>query len=126
MAEFGRELGIAFQVADDVLDYTANSERLGKNVGDDLAEGKPTLPLILCRRNLPQHERYLIDNTIRQGSLDQLERITELITTSGALRRCSFNVIITDSVGLSVFMARRVSQVMALVLGKRRNDVHGH
>jgi octaprenyl-diphosphate synthase len=87
MAEFGRELGIAFQVADDVLDYTADTDRLGKNVGDDLAEGKPTLPLILCRRNLPQHERYLIDNTIREGSLDQLERITELITSSGALRK---------------------------------------
>ena len=57
MAIFGRELGAAFQVADDVLDYTADADTLGKNIGDDLAEGKPTLPLILSRKYLDPNNR---------------------------------------------------------------------
>ena len=82
---FGRELGTAFQVADDVLDYMADADTLGKNSGDDLAEGKPTLPLILCRQQAGEKTRMLIDESIRKGDLGQLHRITELIRDSGAL-----------------------------------------
>ena len=57
MAIFGRELGAAFQVADDVLDYIADADTLGKNIGDDLAEGKPTLPLILSRKYLEPEQQ---------------------------------------------------------------------
>jgi len=85
MALFGRELGAAFQVADDVLDYTASSDTLGKNIGDDLAEGKPTLPLILSRKTLGREQQALIDETIRQGGLDRIEQIVDLIRGSGAL-----------------------------------------
>jgi len=85
LATFGRELGIAFQVADDVLDYVAEADTLGKNSGDDLAEGKPTLPLILCREQAGEKERRLIDESIRKGDLGQLHRITSLIKDSGAL-----------------------------------------
>jgi len=85
MAVFGRELGAAFQVADDVLDYTANADTLGKNIGDDLAEGKPTLPLILSRKNLGAEHQSLIDDTIRGGGIDRMEQIVELIRSSGAL-----------------------------------------
>jgi octaprenyl-diphosphate synthase len=85
LAEFGRELGTAFQVADDVLDYTADADTLGKNIGDDLAEGKPTLPLILCRKTLETGQQALIDETIRQGGIDRMEQIVELIRDSGAL-----------------------------------------
>jgi octaprenyl-diphosphate synthase len=85
MAVFGRELGAAFQVADDVLDYTADAEMLGKNIGDDLAEGKPTLPLILSRKYLDADQQSIIDETIRQGGIDRIEQITELINSSGAL-----------------------------------------
>lgn len=85
LAEFGRELGTAFQVADDVLDYTADADTLGKNIGDDLAEGKPTLPLILCRKTLPPDQQGLIDETIRQGGIDRMDQIVELIQGSGAL-----------------------------------------
>jgi len=85
LAAFGRELGTAFQVADDVLDYTADAETLGKNIGDDLAEGKPTLPLILSRKTLPQDQRAIIDETIRQGGVSNIEKIVELIKSSGAL-----------------------------------------
>jgi len=85
LATFGRELGTAFQVADDVLDYMADADTLGKNSGDDLAEGKPTLPLILCREQAGEHDRRLIDESIRKGDLDQLHQITSLIRDSGAL-----------------------------------------
>jgi octaprenyl-diphosphate synthase len=86
MAMFGHELGAAFQVADDVLDYTASADTLGKNIGDDLAEGKPTLPLILCRKNLDLEQQSLIDESIRHGGIDHMEQILELIRSSGALK----------------------------------------
>ena len=85
MAIFGRELGAAFQVADDVLDYTADADTLGKNIGDDLAEGKPTLPLILSRKYLGPEQQAIIDETIRQGGVDRIGQIVELIHSTGAL-----------------------------------------
>ena len=85
LAEFGRELGTAFQVADDVLDYTADADTLGKNIGDDLAEGKPTLPLILCRQTQGANQQAVIDETIRQGGIERMEQIVDLIQGSGAL-----------------------------------------
>ena len=85
-ATFGRELGAAFQVADDVLDYTADAATLGKNVGDDLAEGKPTLPLILTRGYVEEAQRQMIDSTIRQGGLERIDEIVRLIRSSGALQ----------------------------------------
>lgn len=85
LAIFGRELGTAFQVADDVLDYVAEPGALGKNSGDDLAEGKTTLPLILCREQAGEGARKLIDESIQNGGLDQLKQITSLIRDSGAL-----------------------------------------
>jgi len=87
MAKFGRELGTAFQVADDVLDYTADADTLGKNIGDDLAEGKPTLPLILCRKTLHPDQLNIIDETIRQGGIERMDQIVELIRSSGALEQ---------------------------------------
>jgi len=86
MVMFGRELGAAFQVADDVLDYTASADTLGKNIGDDLAEGKPTLPLILCRKNLGLEQQSMIDESIRHGGIDRMDQILELIHSSGALQ----------------------------------------
>lgn len=94
LARFGRELGAAFQVADDVLDYTADAETLGKNIGDDLAEGKPTLPLILGRKLLGADDQAVIDETIRQGGIDRIELIVELIRECGALdqtRKAAFD-----------------------------------
>lgn len=87
MADYGRALGTAFQVADDVLDYVGDDGKLGKNVGDDLAEGKPTLPVILCRPNLERAERRMVDEAIRDGRVENLDQIMELIESSGALRR---------------------------------------
>ena len=87
MISYGRALGTAFQVADDVLDYTGDGDKLGKNIGDDLAEGKPTLPLILCRKNVERDDQRMIDEAIRDGKVDRLDEIMKLIESSGALRR---------------------------------------
>jgi octaprenyl-diphosphate synthase len=85
LARFGRELGSAFQIADDVLDYTADAATLGKNIGDDLAEGKPTLPLILSRKAVNDEQRAIIDQTVREGGIERIEEIVGLIRSSGAL-----------------------------------------
>jgi octaprenyl-diphosphate synthase len=85
MAAYGRHLGTAFQLVDDVLDYQANSEQLGKNLGDDLAEGKPTLPLIYALRNGNDEQRALIRRSIEHGSIEQLQQITAAIESTGGL-----------------------------------------
>jgi octaprenyl-diphosphate synthase len=84
-AEFGRRIGTAFQIMDDWLDYTGTPESMGKNAGDDLREGKPTLPLIyLLERGTPE-QSMLARKAIEQGDTDHFETIFEAITHSGAL-----------------------------------------
>ena len=85
MAQFGKHLGTAFQLVDDALDYSADSEELGKNVGDDLAEGKPTLPLIYAMQNGSSEQAELIRAAIKQGGLEHIEEITRIIIQTGAL-----------------------------------------
>ncbi|WP_370280332.1 octaprenyl diphosphate synthase [Pontibacterium sp.] len=82
---YGRHLGIAFQLIDDVMDYLSTAEEMGKNVGDDLAEGKPTLPLIHAMREGNDEERQLIRQAIRKGGLDDLEPIMEIVRNTGAI-----------------------------------------
>ncbi len=82
---YGYHLGMAFQLIDDALDYTGSTEDLGKNVGDDLAEGKPTLPLIYAMSNSSDDEASLIRNSIKQGDTSQLSDIIDIIHHSGAL-----------------------------------------
>lgn len=84
-AAYARHLGAAFQIIDDVLDYTSSADVMGKNVGDDLAEGKPTLPLIQAMKLLPEHEAQLIRDAIRTGGLEHLDRIVALVRNCGAL-----------------------------------------
>ncbi len=86
MAEYGRHLGTAFQLVDDALDYDASADELGKNIGDDLAEGKATLPLIYAMQHGDDADRELIRKAIVEGGLDQLERITSVIRDTGALQ----------------------------------------
>jgi octaprenyl-diphosphate synthase len=88
LATFGRELGAAFQVTDDVLDYTADADTLGKNIGDDLAEGKPTLPLILSRGLLEPDQVAQIDEAIRRGGVERMDEVIALVNRCGALSRC--------------------------------------
>jgi octaprenyl-diphosphate synthase len=86
LLEYGRHLGTAFQLVDDALDYAASPEELGKNIGDDLAEGKATLPLIYAMQNGSSEDRKIIRDAIVEGGLDQLHRITSIIETTGALQ----------------------------------------
>lgn len=85
MAIYGNRLGCAFQIADDVLDYTGDAGTMGKNAGDDLAEGKPTLPLIIAREKCSPRERELLDAAISNGCMDNLEPILSIIKETGAL-----------------------------------------
>ncbi|MCG6886054.1 MAG: octaprenyl diphosphate synthase [Proteobacteria bacterium] len=85
MADFGMHLGCAFQLVDDVLDYTADSNALGKNVGDDLAEGKPTLPLIHAMRHGTPEQAAIIRTSIEVGGLDQIDVILQTIESTGAI-----------------------------------------
>lgn len=85
MAAYGKHLGTAFQLVDDVLDYQSNSAELGKNLGDDLAEGKPTLPLIYALRTGSEDQRALIRRGIEEGSIDRLAEITAAIESTGGL-----------------------------------------
>lgn len=85
IAAYGKHLGTAFQLVDDALDYSADSDELGKNVGDDLAEGKPTLPLIYAMRQGKPDQAELIRTAIKQGGLEYIDAITTIIEETGAL-----------------------------------------
>ena len=85
MIAYGRHLGIAYQLIDDVLDYSASTAELGKNIGDDLAEGKPTLPLIYAMKKGSPAEAEAIRTAIREGGLENIEQIQETIETTGAI-----------------------------------------
>lgn len=83
--EYGRSLGTAFQLIDDVLDYSGNATDIGKNVGDDLREGKPTLPLIYLMEHGTAGQRELVRNCIENGDEQHFHEILAAITSSGAL-----------------------------------------
>ena len=85
LAKYGMHLGCAFQLIDDVLDYTASSEDMGKNIGDDLAEGKPTLPLIHAMREGTTEQVKLIRSAIENGGLDDIDQVMEAINSTNAL-----------------------------------------
>jgi len=85
MASYGMHLGTAFQLIDDVLDYSSSSEEMGKNVGDDLAEGKPTLPLIFAMRNGTKEQSDVVRKAIEEGGLEYLEPVMQAIKETGAI-----------------------------------------
>lgn len=84
-ADYGRSLGTAFQLVDDLLDYEGNTDELGKNVGDDLREGKPTLPLLVAMERGSEEERALIRRAIEQGEQQRLGEIVAIVRRTGAL-----------------------------------------
>ena len=85
MRLYGRHLGIAFQIVDDLLDYLSDAETLGKNVGDDLAEGKTTMPLIHSMRVGSDADKALIRHAIRQGGLEDLTPVIETVQRNGSV-----------------------------------------
>ncbi len=85
LADYGLHLGIAFQVIDDALDYSASGEEIGKNIGDDLAEGKPTLPLIRAMAAGTTDQRQLLREAIEKGGLDRVEAVLAAIASTDAI-----------------------------------------
>ncbi len=85
LAEYGTRLGLAFQVADDLLDYASEDADLGKNLGDDLAEGKVTLPLILAMERATESDRGFLEGVIAEGGTSNLDRVRKILADTGAL-----------------------------------------
>ncbi|MCK4703983.1 MAG: polyprenyl synthetase family protein, partial [Gammaproteobacteria bacterium] len=85
IARYGMHLGAAFQLIDDVLDYSSSSDDMGKNVGDDLAEGKPTLPLIYAMEQGTDEQSAIIRKAIEQGGYDMIDEVQAIIQQTGAL-----------------------------------------
>ncbi|MBL3588202.1 MAG: octaprenyl diphosphate synthase [gamma proteobacterium endosymbiont of Lamellibrachia anaximandri] len=85
MADYGLHLGIAFQLVDDSLDYNSSNEDIGKNIGDDLAEGKPTLPLLQAMKVGSETQRKKLQEIIEKGGLDEIDFVMEVIKTTDAI-----------------------------------------
>jgi len=85
LAEFGKQLGVAFQLVDDVLDYTGETAQTGKQVGDDLAEGKPTMPLIHAMRHGTEAQAALIRTAIEDGGREQAEAVIGIVESTGSI-----------------------------------------
>ena len=113
LGRYGLHLGTAFQLIDDVLDYSASSAELGKNIGDDLAEGKPTLPLIHAMRRGTLEEARIIREAIEHGGLDRLDLVTRTIESTGAL---------DYTTRLAVEQAERAIADLALLPGSSAKD----
>lgn len=85
LAQYGQHLGVAFQLIDDALDYKANQDQLGKNLGDDLAEGKPTLPLLYAIQNGSKSEAEVIINAIKNGNRDAFNDVYAIVQQTKAI-----------------------------------------
>ena len=85
MARFGRHLGIAYQLVDDILDYQGRTGEIGKNVGDDLAEGKPTLPLIHAMRESSGSTTRVLRDAIETSGLDSIEEVITAVESTGSI-----------------------------------------
>lgn len=105
-ATYGRHLGAAFQLVDDALDYMADEEELGKSVGDDLAEGKPTLPLIYVLNEGTTSEKDTIRRAIETEGISLLAEVTEIVKNSGA---------ITHTISVAKAEAEKAKQALHLL-----------
>ncbi len=85
LADYGLHLGIAFQLVDDALDYNSSNQDIGKNIGDDLAEGKPTLPLIQTMKQCSEADRKRLAKIIEKGGLDEIEFVMQQVQASDAI-----------------------------------------
>lgn len=84
-ADYGATLGTAFQIVDDLLDYSGSTAELGKNVGDDLREGKPTLPILIAMQRGTPEQRRMLREVIQYGQVERLQQVIEVVRATGAL-----------------------------------------
>jgi octaprenyl-diphosphate synthase len=111
LAAFGMHLGTAFQIIDDVLDYSSEEAATGKHLGDDLAEGKPTLPLIFAMLRGTREQVALVRRAIETGGRDDFPAVLDTILTTGALDEArkraeaevSLAVALIDDIPSSIF-----------------------
>ena len=114
-ADFGRRLGTAFQLVDDLLDYEGCSEELGKNVGDDIREGKATLPVLLAMERCSPEEREMLRQAIRTGEVEGLSQIIEVVRRTGAIeatRSAAEDEIARARANLDVLPAGRAREAL--------------
>ncbi|WP_295391561.1 polyprenyl synthetase family protein [uncultured Thiodictyon sp.] len=104
MADYGRNLGIAFQLIDDALDYSSSNAELGKNVGDDLDEGKPTLPVLRAMAVGSAPQRQLLRDAIEHGGRERIDDVIAAIASTDA---------ITYTAQLACDYARRAKEALA-------------
>lgn len=88
LRDFGTHFGLAFQIIDDILDYAADQDKLGKNLGDDLAEGKTTLPLIMALKSSNEDQARIIRDAIKYGGIDNFAAIVEVLKDTKAFEKC--------------------------------------
>lgn len=115
MAVYGMHLGTAFQLIDDVLDYSGDNQDTGKNLGDDLAEGKPTLPLIYAMQSGTAEQTDLIRNAIKEGGTDGFEPILNIIRQTSALnyaRKCAQNEIETAIAAITILRESKYKECL--------------
>jgi len=113
--KYGYHLGLAFQLIDDALDYDGDAAKLGKNVGDDLAEGKPTLPLIYTMAEDNHENADLIRNAVREGDIDKLDAILAAVKSSQGLeytRKKATEHMLEAEKMLSLFPASRYTTAL--------------
>jgi octaprenyl-diphosphate synthase len=111
LADYGRHLGIAFQMIDDALDYGSAGEDIGKNIGDDLAEGKPTLPLIRAMHTTDEKTRTMLREVIEQGDASRIGEVRAAIES-------------TDAIAYTASMARAEAALAKQALGALPSSVY--
>jgi len=120
-ADFGRRLGTAFQLVDDLLDYEGRSEELGKNVGDDIREGKATLPILLAMARCSPEEREMLREAIRTGEVERLNQIIDVVRRTGAIeatRDAAEEEIARARANLDVLPAGRARDALLELCGR--------
>jgi octaprenyl-diphosphate synthase len=120
-ADFGRRLGTAFQLVDDLLDYEGRSEELGKNVGDDIREGKATLPILLAMARCSPEEREMLREAIRTGEVERLNQIIGVVRRTGAIeatRDAAEDEITRARANLDVLPAGRARDALLELCGR--------
>ncbi|RLA06739.1 MAG: octaprenyl diphosphate synthase [Gammaproteobacteria bacterium] len=88
LGKFGNHLGTAFQLVDDILDYDIDNKKIGKNIGDDLSEGKPTLPLIYALQDCKKSSQDLIKKAIKEADIKYLDDILQILKDNNSLQKC--------------------------------------